>query len=324
MNRKRILIVSGFSAFFTAGGGEEEAASLCRALNLEGYSAELYGPNVSQLESYNYVIYFSCHPSGLELLDSCRDLGVNFILWPNLWFEHNSKLQENQVKVINKYCELSDKIILKSKTEEEIFNKNFILNKENILRINWFVDPPVENITLQDRFRSLYGLENYILSVGLIEPEKNQLAIIKAIHDLNKKLVLIGGYRKKEYFEKCVEVSAESVLFIPHQPSNSPILQAAYAGCDTYVEVSFDPPGRSAIEAAFYEKPLVFSSSEWTKELFYGTATMVDPSDVTSIRNGIINTTPSESSRTKDWKEKNLKYHLPAAALKSLFDYLKY
>jgi glycosyltransferase involved in cell wall biosynthesis len=323
MNRKRILIVSGFSAFFTPGGGEEEAASLCRTLNLEGYNAELYGPTVSQLESYNCVIYFSCHPSGLELLESCRNLGLNFIFWPNLWFEHNSDLLENQIEIINKYCELSDKVIIKSKTEEEIFNKKFILNKEKILKINWFIDPPFEDISLPDRFRSLYSVENYILSVGLIEPEKNQLAIIEAIHDLNKKLILIGGYRKKEYFDKCVDAAGESVLFIPHQSSNSPILKAAYAGCDTYIEVSFDPPGRSAIEAAFYEKPLVLSSSEWSNELFHSTATMVDPTDVMSIRNGIIKSTTSESSRTKDWKDKNLKYYLPATALKTLFDYLK-
>lgn len=46
------------------------------------------------------------------------------------------------------------------------------------------------------------GFEDYLLYIGRISPEKNQLFAIECIKNLNVKLILIGQVRDKDYLEK--------------------------------------------------------------------------------------------------------------------------
>jgi hypothetical protein len=47
MRKTRILVVSGFSAFFKQGGGEVEAASLRHALQDQGFDVQISGYGLS-------------------------------------------------------------------------------------------------------------------------------------------------------------------------------------------------------------------------------------------------------------------------------------
>lgn len=321
MRNIRVLVVSGFSAFFKQGGGEAEAASLRHSLELHGYEADLYGPNVSDLEGYDVVIFFSCHPSGLELLETCKELSIKIIFWPNYWIEKDRNSTLEEVNLVNALCALSDKVVFKSNAELLIFKNNFNLDSCKILKVNWFVEPDFFKFYDVDRFKKLYDVENYILSVGLIEPVKNQLALIKAVNSTKIKLVLIGGFRKKDYFDLCRSASNGNVLFIPHLPADSPILKSAYAGCDLYIEVSFDPPGRSALEAACFGKSLILSDSDWAKEIFFDKAKLVSPDKVDEIKLA-LDAVKIHDKCELGWKEYLNRQHYADNALKELYKYL--
>lgn len=313
-------MVSGFSAFFKQGGGEVEAASLRQALQNQGFDADLYGPDIFELDSYDLVIFFSCHSSGLELLEICKELGVKFMLWPNFWLEAENPPSSAEVGLINKYCADSDAIVFKSEAEKQLFQRFFDFNDEKSLMVDWFVDEDFGAGADQDKFKTLYCLDRYILSVGLIEPVKNQLLLVEAVVEANVNLVLIGGFRKKDYFEACLNVGKELVTFIPHLPAQSPVISSAYAGCDAYVEISFDPPGRSAIEAALFAKPLMLSSSPWVDELFPGMANTLKPNDKEALVSALGHM--SELHKISATQAKGLKKkHSPQHALAKLFGY---
>lgn len=321
MRTTRILVVSGFSAFFKQGGGEVEAASLRQALQHQGFDADLYGPDIFELDSYDLVIFFSCHSSGLELLETCKELGIKFMFWPNFWLEAEKSPSIAEVGLINKFCLDTDAIVFKSETEKQMFQRFFDFNVGKSLMVDWFVDEDFGFGADKDKFKKLYGFDRYILSVGLIEPVKNQLLLVEAAAEANVSLVLIGGFRKKDYFEACLNAGKEHVTFIPHLPTKSPVISSAYAGCDAYAEVSYDPPGRSSIEAALFAKPLILPSSTWVDEIFPGMTNTMKPNDKTALVSALNNLSSLEkisAAQSKGLKQK----HSPQQALAKLLDYV--
>lgn len=297
-----------------------EAASLRRSLEFYGFDADLYGPDVTELEAYDLVVFFSCHPSGMELLENCIDLSIKFVFWPNFWIESQRVPSSEEREFVNKYCRLSDRVVIKSEAELAAFRKHFELDSNKVLRVDWFIDFDFLGSADTDRFKNIYGLDSYILSVGLIESTKNQLALVEAAHLSGKQLVLIGGFRKKDYFEACRKASHGNVVFIPHLLFNSPILKAAYAGCESYVEVSFDPPGRSSLEAACFGRPLILSHSEWAKEIFGDKATLVNPQSVEDIQHA-LSAVSNFYERDLAWESQFCNRHLPGHALKEFYRY---
>jgi glycosyltransferase involved in cell wall biosynthesis len=321
MKKTRVLIASGFSAYFKRGGGEFEAASLCRFLSSRGFDAEMYGPQASGLETFNFVIFFSCHPSGVELLQLCLEQGVKFVFWPNFWVEQGRVLGEDILSAVSQFNEFADRIVFKSDSEVGVFSRHFALDRSKMLRVDWFVDSEFMERGDPDRFRAVYGLNEYILSVGLVEPIKNQLPLIKAVRRAGKKLVLIGGVRSKGYYDLCQDAAGGTAVFIPNLPANSPVLMSAYAGCQVYAEVSYDPPGRSALEAACFGKPLVLSHTDWTKEVFHDLAAMVDPGsevEIDAVLSRVHDLAPLSSKNRNAVANR----HSPDVALSGFVDYL--
>lgn len=277
MKKTRILIAESYNAFFKRGGGETEAESLCEYLKSVGFYCEIYGPGTSPLETFNYVIYFSCHPSGIELAKACQSFGIKFLLWPNFWPNPDFDICSNIY--VYEFINIAIKIVFKSKVEAKKFLGFFNIEVDKILYVNWFVDPVFLTESNASFFKKTYGLSNFVLSIGLIEPIKNQLMLIRAASVNNIPLVFIGGYRDAAYFELCRFEAASNTVFIPNLTSATSILVSAYAACSVYAEISFDPAGRSAIEAAMQAKPLLLANNTWTEEVFCGHAITVEPDD---------------------------------------------
>lgn len=322
MINARILIAFAFSAFIKQGGGEAEAVALRTSLASQNIEVELYGPNSSALESYDVVIFFSCHASGLELLFSCIELGIKFIFWPNFWIDNSRELTFSEIETVNKYCELSDKVVLKSNTETKLFQKHFDLDEEKIIRVNWFIAPELYPPADPQKFKDLYGLDTFLLSVGLLEPIKNQKQLINVVRLTGRHLVLIGGFRKISYYEECMHAANGHVVFIPNLPLYSPILASAYAGCEAYIEISSDPPGRSALEAAYFSKALILADSDWAKEVFQNSALLVNPNNDEEIQQA-LNQLNNAVRLSEEWKRNNLSDHLSDSALDELYQYIR-
>jgi hypothetical protein len=67
----------------------------------------------------------------------------------------------------------------------------------------------------------------------------------------------------------------------------SEILRSALRGCKAFVEVSLEPAGFSAFEAALSHVPMVLSAGPWTQENFGKLVHQVDPVSIDSIQKGV-------------------------------------
>lgn len=281
----RILLTTYHHAFLKKAGGEYEIFAVSEKLKQHGLIADVYGPFSRALENYDIVLHFSVHGGGLDLLRHVREQGKPVALWPNLWL---NKPHPEIADLVHAYTDLSNVVIFKSQAEQAMFDRFFGLPAEKVRQVITPADPVYLKPAPVNLFRSLYGLDRYLIGVGIIEPNKNQLAVIRALKGSGRKLVLVGGHRDAAYYQLCREEGGSDVLFIDALPARSEILRSALREADAFIECSHEPPGLSAIEAGLTGVAVVVSKSPWSAEHFGDLVRYCDPTDINSIRNAIL------------------------------------
>ena len=185
--------------------------------------------------------------------------------------------------------------------------------------------PQIANSTYQispppNLFYDLYKFKDYAIWFGIIEPIKNQLATIEVLREKGIPLVLVGRYRDQNYYEACVAAGGESTLFISALPVGSEIVRAALKESLFYIEVPFEPPGLSAIEAGLSGCKMVLSDSSWSREIFGSDIEFCNPSDIGSISDAVdrvLESTPSLIGCDR------LKKHSSGESIKKIINVLK-
>jgi glycosyltransferase involved in cell wall biosynthesis len=131
--------------------------------------------------------------------------------------------------------------------------------------------------------------EKFLLNVGTIEARKNVLSVVKAIKDLNVKLVIIGGETK--YTETVLSYIAQNsmqdqVLFLKNL--NRKELAITYQLSTIFVYPSlFEGFGIPIIEALYSKTPVITTSSGVFPEAAGPDSVYVDPKNVEEIREKI-------------------------------------
>lgn len=293
----RILLTTYHHAFLKKAGGEYEIFAVSEKLKQHGLIVDIYGPFSRALEHYDIVLHFSVHGGGLDLLRYVREHGKPVALWPNLWL---NQAHPDIVPLVKAYTDLSSVVIFKSQAEQSMFARFFDLPAEKVRRVITPADPVYLKSAPAYLFRSLYGLDRYLIGVGIIEPNKNQLSVIRALKGTGRKLVLVGGHRDSAYYQTCRAEGGADVLFIDALPARSEILRSALREADAFVECSHEPPGLSAIEAGLTGVPVVVSESPWTTEHFGNQVHYCDPADIGSIRHAILAAAGGEKKSSGD------------------------
>jgi glycosyltransferase involved in cell wall biosynthesis len=156
-----------------------------------------------------------------------------------------------------------------------------------------------------DTQTSPIGIRDYIICVGRIEPRKNQLSVIQAVHKLRKEsnldlqLLFIGAKAKNKHFEY-------TSIFDNYLKENSWIKHISIVPYDQMpryyyfakVGVSaswFETTGLTSIEALFCGANAV-AAGERAKEYLGNYASYCDPSNIDSIKEAILK--EFQSSRT--------------------------
>ena len=284
MQYPRVLLTTYHHAFLKKAGGEFEIFSITEKLKRHGLIADIYGPHSRSLEHYDVVLHFSVHGGGLEMLQHISSQGKPMVLWPNLWL---TEADAGLTQLVNQHVGLAKSVIFKSRSEEKIFSRLFDLPEEKIRHTLTLADSAYLKPAPHRLFPDLYDLGEYAICLGIIEPNKNQLATIKALRTAGITPVLIGGHRDVDYYQACREAGGEQAVFLDALPSKSEILRSALRDALFYIETSFEPPGLSAIEAGLAGCRLVVSDSDWTREHFADLAIYCDPHDLASISKAI-------------------------------------
>ncbi|MFM0145480.1 glycosyltransferase [Paraburkholderia sp. RL18-085-BIA-A] len=285
-----------------------------------GVDADLYGPSSKPLSSYSSVLHFSVQADGLVMLQRARSQHKKIFLWPNLWWNAPPRAEEREL--VANFFLLSDRIIFKSRSELENIRQYVPIKDEQILHIPVPVNSKFFNVSNPEIFKRMYGLDKYVLWVGVLNRTKNQLTAIKALKNLDIPVVFIGHPNDEDYFSECRATAPEHFLFIPQMPPASEILCSAMQSCALFLEVPLEPPGTSALEAALAGRPLVLSEGPWTKEHMGSHARAVNPRSEESILTAVkdvLRSPPHGEALSKEI----LRRHLAPRPLMPLVELIK-
>jgi glycosyltransferase involved in cell wall biosynthesis len=140
-----------------------------------------------------------------------------------------------------------------------------------------------------DAFTSRYGVRDYVLCVGRLEPRKNQLMLAHALRDTGVPLVLLGAVADGAYAALVRQHGGARVHVIESLPHDSDLLASAYAGARVFALPSWcEGAPLSALEAAAAGSELVLSDRSAEAEYFGPAATYCDPGDARALREAVL------------------------------------
>lgn len=282
---KRVLLTTFPTAFLHLGGGEREIHLLNEALNGSGIISDIYGPHSLPLESHDFVIHFSMIGGSEALLNAAYEAGRYLVLWPNLWFVKEPSAE--QLKHLSHFLSRFDAVVFKSAAEEKHFARYFDLAGKQVIRVSALVSPKFFRTDVSDVFPETHGIDRYAIWSGIIEPQKNQLAAVRAFRDLDMELVITGAVRDRAYFEKCKRAAGANVHFLPAMPFGSEIHLSALQNSQFFIELPLDFPGASALEAAAMGCRLLLTRCDWSSEMLGASCRQVDVHDAAAIHSAV-------------------------------------
>lgn len=279
----KVLLTTYHEAFLHHGGGEFELKSMSNALRKNGFIADIYGFDSKNIEEYDIVIHFSVHEGGLNLLEEIKKNKKTIILFPNLYVNNIAP----STNLIGKFASLSDFVVFTSNAMKNHFCQFFDIDISKVKIIDTVFEANIGKQESQALFKSVFNLNEFALTYGILDPNKYQLQAIRVLKKIGLKFVLIGKYRDTDYFQQCKQIGGKETLFIDALAYNSDISNAAFRECTLFIELSKEPAGISAIVAGLNGCRIVLADTEWSRETFGKYAEYVDVESLESIEKGI-------------------------------------
>jgi glycosyltransferase involved in cell wall biosynthesis len=305
------VLFGSFSAITVLGGGVEvQMRSLARELGKHGVEVELFDPwKRYDLKDYTFFHLFGSHVGTYHLGRSMHGLGMRLIATPVFYSRHSPARVATAVGIAGKVrqrggfwtehmfckelCEMAELVLPDTKDEMEMLAKGFGVPASKMQELPNGVEERYANAT-PDLFIKEYGLKDFVLYVGHIGPaRKNVFPMLKAVKALGVPTVLIGPVSETGYANQCMKLIAETptINVIPGLAPESPMLESAYAACDSFVLPSlYETPGLAALEAGLAGAKVCITRHGGTQEYFADLATYLEPASEESIANAIKQT----------------------------------
>ena len=324
------------SAFQNIGGGEILLLKTKEYLEKEGVSVKLFDIWNDKLDEFNILHIFGAVRPCLGLMNTAKNKGIKVVLTPVTYYDFDMAMHEYgsmQKKINNsiryavkrvfpiypsdrrKMLVLADALIPNSEAEKSQLAQLFAIAKEKMHVIPNCVDKEFANAN-PDLFLSKYNISDFVLSVGRIEPRKNQLNLIKALSGFNKPLVFIGDPVSdySEYYNECKKHSNKNITFIGKINHKDELLKSAYAACKCFVSQGWlETPGLACLEAGLAGANIATTNKGCTKEYFKDYVEYFNPAKLSSIRKAAEAAFfKNKNSLFKDYIMKNLLWDVAA------------
>ncbi len=206
----------------------------------------------------------------------------------------------------------ADAVVCISEFEAQDIVRWFGVDRERIHIISNGVDDHFFTATPHAAI-SEFGMQDYVLCVGSVEPLKQQHIVIEACVKAKKPLLLIGKPKLvdtrevAEYTEKIERMVAQSdnVKWIKGLDHASPLLASAFAACRMHVLPTWaEAQGLVSLEAAAAGRAIVMSDLPNLRQIFgpnawYGTAGSSD--SFAAVIDRAWDSTPSFASKKPAW-----------------------
>ena len=305
------LLAGGLTALDAPGGGEVQLLATARALAEVGVSARLWRPWEDDLRRADVLHLFGSLPEYLPLVAAARRQHLAVVLSPIAWFDplhlwHEARpllrrlagcgclaartLCPRWPSWRRRLYQSVDLLLPNSQAEAQQLNRYFGVPNRRI-----HVVPNGADLRFANGdpavFAQQFGLPDFVLYAGRIEPRKNQLQFLRAMRSVNLPIVILGDPlpAHQNYYEACRRAAGPLVHFLPRLDHDDPLLAAAYAACRCLVLSSwYETPGLSALEAGMTGTPLVLTARGSAGEYFGELAQYVPPNDPAAIRRAVL------------------------------------
>lgn len=306
----KIILASYQPISILHGGPRVQVLQTKRELERLGIEAELFDPWKHFVPEPKTMFHlFAANIGTFHTASVLNNFQIPFVTSPIFFTRHssaairttitlNAALKKIRTGIWTNYeytrqiCQWSKKVLPNTTDEAILVSDGLSIQKEKIHVIPNGVEPRFE-FGDPSLFKKKYGLENFILNVGHIGPErKNILSLIRALKKIDYPAVIIGKVSSTPQGRQCVEEAkqAKNILLIDGLENNSDMLASAYAACDVFALPSlFETPGIAALEAGLAGAKIVITPIGGTKDYFTTMADYVDPYSVDSITSGIQN-----------------------------------
>jgi glycosyltransferase involved in cell wall biosynthesis len=307
----KVLFFSYPSSFQNIGGGEILLLKLKEYVEKHGVEAKLFDMWKDKVKDYDVLHVIGSVKDCLGLIQVCKSVGTKVAITPLFWSSWNRAMNtfgSNREKVdltlrhaMKVVCPAFPSARRKMLLESDLIFPNSEMEKKQISRLFAVPESKMEVVyngvdqvfteSTPDEFHKRYGREKFILSVGRIEPRKNQLNLIRAVKKMPQaKLVLIGnpvtGFEK--YYQACKEEGEGFTRFLPAVGHHDPILSSAYAACQLYaLPAWFETPGMVGLEAVLAGAKLASTEGGSTREYYEPYAEFFNPASPDSIKDAL-------------------------------------
>ena len=215
----------------------------------------------------------------LDFCNYLKSINKKLIVSASLWITKDTAHNYN-IDQIKSQLLISDRIIVNSKKEKDLLSEVFAIEKSKFRVVhNGFEPDLLKYRDKQFKKSSKIPLDwqDYILCLANIEPRKNQKILIEACKLNNKKLVLVGHIRDKDYFRSLELDNNNSVIYYGAVKNHSNEFFSLILNAKCFVLASkLETPGLAALEAAALGIPIIVTSEGCAKEYFGNIDTYYD------------------------------------------------
>jgi glycosyltransferase involved in cell wall biosynthesis len=181
-----------------------------------------------------------------------------------------------------------DQLICLSLEEKERLTR-LGLNRERMHLVHNFCPFEMLETVSADLFAAEFGLRDYVLCVGRIEPRKNQAMIIHSLRETDIPVVLIGHSLEQRYTRALGQLGNGKLHIIPRLPPRSELLRSAYSGARVFCLPSWSEGASiAALEAGSIGCPLVLSDQSSEVEYFQKFARYSHPADSRRLKEALL------------------------------------
>jgi glycosyltransferase involved in cell wall biosynthesis len=180
----------------------------------------------------------------------------------------------------------ADLLLPQSEMEGAQLVRDFGVRAEAVCVVHNGVDPAYGQGSAE-RFVAQYGVRDFILSVGRVDPRKNQFELLRALEEEPLPIVLIGGTTSPAYLEACKGIARPGTLFLAGL-GPAEIADAGAAGRVHALVTWGETVGLAALEAGLAGCNLVMTTESSAREYLGEDAWHCDPGDRASIRAAVL------------------------------------
>jgi glycosyltransferase involved in cell wall biosynthesis len=232
--------------------------------------------------------------------------------------------------ISRQFASVCNFLVPQAKAEIDYLFNEAVANRPDYRLVPNGCDPDMYSHAQANLFVDKYAIEDFLLCVGRIEPNKNQLLLCYALRETEIPIVLIGRESTElfpDYLALCKQLGNGKITVLQDLPDN--LLASAYRAARLFVLPSASESfPLSTLEAAWAECPVVLSQNSVQTELFKDLFYFCDPLDPKQLKTIILDAWQSDNrervAKAKEIVKNNCTWQQMAKDLKSVFEMLSH